>query len=30
MVGVQARKEQTIYAIKRGLSQRMACALFKH
>lgn len=27
MVGVQARKEQTIYAIKRGLSQRRACAL---
>ena len=27
MVGVQARKEQTIYAIKRGLSQRRACTL---
>lgn len=27
MVSVQARKEQTIYAIKRGLSQRRACTL---
>mgnify|MGYP001208389484 CR=1 len=27
MVGVQARKEQTIYAIKGGLSQLRACAL---
>lgn len=27
MVSVQARKEQTIYAIKRGLNQRRACTL---
>ena len=27
MVGVQARKEQTIYAIQRGLNQRRACTL---
>lgn len=27
MVGVQSRKEQTIYAIKRGLNQRRACTL---
>lgn len=27
MVGVQARKEQALYAIKRGLNQRRACTL---
>ena len=27
MVGVQARREQTMYAINRGLSQRRACTL---
>jgi len=27
MVSVQVRKEQTIYAIKRGLNQRRACTL---
>ena len=29
MVSVQARREQPSYAIDRGLSQRMACALLK-
>lgn len=29
MVSVQARREQASYAIDRGLSQRMACALLK-
>lgn len=29
MVSVQARKEQALYAMKRGLSQRLACALLK-
>lgn len=27
MVSAQARREQVSYAIERGLSQRMACAL---
>jgi putative transposase len=29
MVSVQARREQASYAIDRGLSQRVACALLK-
>jgi len=29
MVSVQARLEQASYGIKRGLSQRMTCALLK-
>lgn len=29
MVSVQARREQAVYAINRGLSQRRVCALLK-
>src|SRR3990167_4188677 len=29
MVSVQARREQVSYAVERGLSQRVACALLK-